>query len=65
MGDRPILMTEKDAAKCRSFADRRMWVVPLTVHLAPETKRKLLHLVREARTGYNESELPADGPETA
>ena len=65
MGDRPILMTEKDAAKCREIADRRMWVVPLTVHLAPETKRKLLHLMREARAGYNESEVPADGPETA
>ncbi len=36
------------------------------LHMAPETKRKLLHLVREARNGYAESEeLPADGPETA
>ncbi len=64
MGDRPILMTEKDAAKCRSFADRRMWVVPLTVHLAPETKRKLLFLMRDLRNDYAENELPADGPET-
>lgn len=46
IGERPILMTEKDAAKCQGFADRRMWVVPLSVHLAPETKRKLLRLVQ-------------------
>lgn len=71
MGDRPILMTEKDAAKCRDFADRRMWVVPLTVHLAPESKRKLLRLMREVCAQYNEnserneSEVPADGPQTA
>ena len=64
LGDRAILMTEKDAPKCRAFADHRMWVVPLTVHLAPETKRKLLRLVRDARENYPE-ELPADhGPET-
>lgn len=64
LGDRAILMTEKDAPKCKAFADHRMWVVPLTVHLAPETKRKLLRLVRDARDNYAE-ELPAEhGPET-
>ena len=64
LGDRAIMMTEKDAPKCRSFADHRMWVVPLTVHLAPETKRKLLRLVRDARAIYAE-ELPAThGSET-
>lgn len=65
MGDRPILMTEKDAAKCREFADRRMWVVPLTVHLAPESKRKLLRLMQSVRSGYSENEEDAHGPETA
>ena len=64
LGDRSILMTEKDAAKCRAFADHRMWVVPLTVHLAPETKRKLLRLVRDAHDNFAK-DLPADhGPET-
>ena len=66
LGDRAILMTEKDAPKCLPFADHRMWVVPLTVHLAPETKRKLLRLVRDARDIYVEEEAPANhGPETA
>jgi tetraacyldisaccharide 4'-kinase len=71
LGDRAVLMTEKDAPKCKAFADHRMWVVPLTVHLAPETKRKLLRLVRDARDNYaHEYELepkqpPDHGPETA
>jgi tetraacyldisaccharide 4'-kinase len=65
LSGRTILMTEKDAPKCRAFADHRMWVVPLTVHLAPETKRKLLRLVRDARD-RNEQEMPAPhGPKTA
>ncbi len=28
-GDRPVLMTEKDAVKCRAFAAPRHWVVPV------------------------------------
>lgn len=64
LGDRAILMTEKDAPKCRAFADHRMWVVPLTVHLAPETKRKLLRLVRDARDNYSEQTPTDHGPET-
>lgn len=73
IGERAILMTEKDAAKCRSFADRRMWVVPLSVHFAPETKRKLLRLVRDASAIYAPLPVPSsgnakelnDGPQTA
>ena len=73
IGERAILMTEKDAAKCRSFADRRMWVVPLSVHFAPETKRKLLLLVRDASAIYAPTPAPSgdnakelnDGPQTA
>jgi tetraacyldisaccharide 4'-kinase len=65
MGDRPILMTEKDAPKCRAFADHRMWVVPLTVHLAPETKRKLLRLVHDARDIYATEPERDDGSETS
>ena len=29
--DRPILMTEKDAVKCRAFASERMWYLPAEV----------------------------------
>ncbi|MGL4234052.1 MAG: tetraacyldisaccharide 4'-kinase [Casimicrobium sp.] len=44
---RPILMTEKDAVKCRGVVDDRMWVVPLGLSLATETKIKLLRRVAE------------------
>ncbi len=48
---RPILMTEKDAVKCKPFAQSNMWVVPMSVHLAPQTKRKLLDKL-SAITGH-------------
>ncbi len=47
LDERPILMTEKDAVKCRGVVDERMWVVPLGLSLAPETKIKLLRRVAE------------------
>jgi tetraacyldisaccharide 4'-kinase len=31
--DLPVLMTEKDAVKCRSFADQRFWAVRMDVEL--------------------------------
>lgn len=34
--DRAILMTAKDAVKCRAFADARCWEVPVAVRLAPQ-----------------------------
>jgi tetraacyldisaccharide 4'-kinase len=33
--DHPILMTSKDAVKCRSFADSRMWELPVAAHVDP------------------------------
>ena len=30
-----ILMTEKDAVKCRAFADSRFWVVPVSARVEP------------------------------
>jgi tetraacyldisaccharide 4'-kinase len=42
-GDRlPVLMTEKDAVKCRSFADSRLWQVPVTVAFSDASSRELL-----------------------
>ena len=34
--DLPVLMTAKDAVKCRPFADARCWEVPVAVRLAPD-----------------------------
>ena len=42
-GDRsPILMTTKDAVKCRAFADERFWELPVGVRLSPDEGRALL-----------------------
>lgn len=38
----PVLMTSKDAVKCRSFADARMWEVPVAAHLSPEQGETLI-----------------------
>jgi len=31
-----ILLTEKDAVKCKSFADKRFWVVPVQAEVSPK-----------------------------
>jgi tetraacyldisaccharide 4'-kinase len=38
----PVLMTEKDAVKCRSFADPRLWYVPVTAQLTARDAQQLL-----------------------
>src|SRR5690606_15357275 len=34
-GDRPLLMTEKDAVKCRSFASPGWWYLEIAASLEP------------------------------
>ncbi len=43
--DRPVLMTEKDAVKCRQFADARLWYVPVTACFSEAHARELLDRV--------------------
>jgi tetraacyldisaccharide 4'-kinase len=43
--DLPVLMTEKDAVKCREFADRRLWYVPVEAGFAEADARALLGCV--------------------
>ena len=46
--DLPVLMTEKDAVKCASFADPRLWSVPTTATFSEPQARELLdHVVRK------------------
>jgi len=42
----PILMTEKDAVRCRSIATERMWYVPVSASLSPHDAATLLACVR-------------------
>ena len=44
----PVLMTEKDAVKCASFADPRLWSVPTTATFSEAQARELLdHVMRK------------------
>lgn len=40
--DLPIIMTEKDSVKCKNFADRRYWYLPVNASLESEFERRLL-----------------------
>lgn len=40
--ERAVLMTEKDAVKCSSFADARLWSVPVTARFSPADAQLLL-----------------------
>jgi tetraacyldisaccharide 4'-kinase len=46
--DRPVLMTEKDAVKCATMADRRHWYVPVDAHFDDGDERRLLDIVTHA-----------------
>jgi tetraacyldisaccharide 4'-kinase len=43
--DLPVLMTEKDAVKCREFADARLWYVPVEARFGEADARTLLERV--------------------
>ena len=38
----PVLMTEKDAVKCRTFADSRCWFVELKLHVPQEQTQRIM-----------------------
>lgn len=46
----PVLMTEKDAVKCRRFADWRHWCVPIQAELPETFGARLLRLLDAAGT---------------
>jgi tetraacyldisaccharide 4'-kinase len=49
--DFPVLMTEKDAVKCRAFADARHWYLPVTARLPPAFGENLLNLLKAKHDG--------------
>lgn len=60
--DFPVLMTEKDAIKCRAFAPDGCWYVPVSAQLDPEFEEELLKRlatiamakgIRREQTGAN------------
>jgi tetraacyldisaccharide 4'-kinase len=46
--DRPVLMTEKDAVKCRAIAGPRHWYVPVTACFTAAESKLLLDVVTRA-----------------
>jgi len=45
LGNTPVLMTEKDAVKCRGIADERHWAVPLELQLSAADEKTLDQLL--------------------
>lgn len=45
--DLPIVMTEKDAVKCRPFAGAQMWYVPVEAHLPEALALRLLQMLKQ------------------
>ena len=52
----PILMTEKDAVKCLSFADDRYWYLKITAKISDELKEKLLLKIKSKITTLGEQQ---------
>jgi len=48
---KPVLMTEKDAVKCRHFADERHWYLPIAAELPAAFSQQLLKLLKEKHHG--------------
>ncbi|WP_028007850.1 tetraacyldisaccharide 4'-kinase [Solimonas flava] len=55
--DRPVIMTEKDAVKCRAFADARLWAAPVDAQLdevATARVRQCIERLRAAQARRND-----------
>ncbi|MCV6639380.1 tetraacyldisaccharide 4'-kinase [Candidatus Albibeggiatoa sp. nov. NOAA] len=47
----PIIMTEKDAVKCRKFAKKNYWYLPIEARLPSSFGKRLLEKLQEKRRG--------------
>lgn len=47
----PVILTEKDAVKCETFAKSNHWVVAVNAEPAPEFGRRTLQLLKEKKRG--------------
>ena len=46
-GEHPLVMTEKDAVKCRDFAESHWWYLPVNAKLTPEFDHALLSQLQQ------------------
>ncbi|MDD1620109.1 MAG: tetraacyldisaccharide 4'-kinase [Methylococcaceae bacterium] len=49
--DKPVIMTEKDAVKCRAFAQANHWYLPVSAELAEAFSQQLLTLLKDKSHG--------------
>ena len=49
--DKPVLMTEKDAVKCRRFAEDKHWYLPVDAELSEAFFQQFLKLLEEKKHG--------------
>ena len=57
--ERPVLMTEKDAVKCSTFADARLWYVPVSAELvAADAEELLSRVLAKVRTAKDAGGRP-------
>jgi len=56
LSDGLILMTEKDAVKCRTFAQPHYWMVPAEVDMNPELEQQLIDMILGARRSGNSNQ---------
>jgi tetraacyldisaccharide 4'-kinase len=54
----PVVMTEKDAVKCRRFHCERHWYVPIEVELPRAFEQRLLALLKEIPHGQETAGHP-------
>lgn len=48
---KPLIMTEKDAVKCRAFAQTHHWYLPISAELAEGFSQQLLQLLKDKTHG--------------
>lgn len=58
----PVFMTEKDAVKCRDFADGRTWYVPLRLVIRSEAQAVLWSVLQRALEAYPAPQAPPPLP---
>jgi len=55
--DSVVLMTEKDAVKCKDVADARHWYVPVVAEFSPADSNALMQIVRRGVAGPPDKRL--------
>ena len=47
-----LIMTEKDAVKCASYAEENWWYLPVTASFSPEDETRILSKIKEVKEKY-------------